>query len=79
MDAVKEGKLSGMSNDEVASFLKDNLEWGVSLANGTVVEDCEVPGFSISVSACEVTPASSVEEFPLFGQWESLEGVGFNA
>jgi hypothetical protein len=78
MDAVKERRLSGMSNDEVATFLKENLKFGVSLANGTVVEGCEVPGFSISVSACEVTPANSMEEFPVFGEWRNLEGVGFS-
>lgn len=79
LEAVKQGKLTGMSNKEVSTFLSKNLGWGVALANGTLVESCDVPGLRINVAACEVQPANSMEEFPVYGPWQNLEDVGFNA
>lgn len=50
----KKGNLGGMDKENVLPYLKDNLHWRVTLADGTDKRREEVPGLSVSVVTTEV-------------------------
>lgn len=50
----KKGNLGGMDKENVLPYLKENLHWRVTLADGTDKPREEVPGLSVSVVTTEV-------------------------
>ncbi|KAH6674977.1 hypothetical protein B0J14DRAFT_25463 [Halenospora varia] len=63
--------LEGIDSNDVASVvkhLKENLKWTVVKNKGGVVDANGLEGLNIEVFDEVVTPAQSIEEFPVFGQ-----------
>jgi len=54
--------------NDTAQFLKDNLEWVVVMANGTVVPNDCIPSLKIWVQEETVTPAKDDCSFPTYGK-----------
>lgn len=55
LKAVKNGDLGGLGKENVLPWLRENLHWRVTLADGTEKSRDEVPGLKIGVVTTEVT------------------------
>lgn len=60
----KKGTLGGLGKENVLPWLRDNLHWRVTLADGTEKSREEVPGLKVSVVSTEV--ALPVGGFPVY-------------
>jgi len=73
--AVASGNLSSVNPTDVGPWLTANMQWRVSMFDGTEVEIVNVPDLSVSVVSAEVTPAAAADEFPVYGAWTALTNV----
>lgn len=70
----KKGTLGGLGKENVLPWLRDNLHWRVTLADGTEKSREEIPGLKVSVVSTEIT--LPVGGFPVYsGVYEVHEGV----
>lgn len=61
---VEDGHLGSIQRENVVPWLRDNLHWRVTLANGTEKERAEVPHLKVGVVSTEVLlPAGGLPEF----------------
>ncbi|KAF2196129.1 Di-copper centre-containing protein [Delitschia confertaspora ATCC 74209] len=69
------GELKSMSPQHIEAYLKDNLKCKVIGPGGAEIPAEQVPDLHFYVKSCPVTPASSPEELPTWGEFEVLPEV----
>jgi len=73
---VQAGELNSLDPDDVQGYLKDNLRYRVSLANGTKVDNADVAGLEVKVVSSVVEKAESGVEGVVAGVLEGLPKWG---
>lgn len=63
-EQVSKGTLASLDSADVTPFLASQLQWGVALANGTVIKTNDVPGLQLQVVAGETVVKSDDASLP---------------
>lgn len=76
-DIYEDGGLDSLAVSDVEPFLRDNLSWRIALPDNTEVPITSLSDFSATVVTAHVTPAASIDEFPIWGAWAGLPNCTF--
>jgi tyrosinase len=57
---------AGVASEDIASYLTNNLQWNVVLANGTVIPNDQIDTLNVWVEEESVTPAPDATSFPTY-------------
>lgn len=71
MNMVTSGNISSLHTGDVEPFLRSNLEFRISLANGTTAEAHEVDGLCISIVSSIVKAPESEDTLSQWGEMEN--------
>jgi len=69
------GELKDMDPASVTPYLQDNLNWRVSMYDGTVVSPEDVADLSVSIVISDVQPPANDNELPVWGHFEGLPDI----
>ena len=66
------GKLSDLSQETVAPYLKDNLNWRIAGAGGVSIDPAGVAGFQVETFGSTCTQPDSEDELPEYSEFNSV-------
>lgn len=70
-----DGEIKSLHPDDVKDYLKDNLYCKVIGPDGKELGEDDLPDYHITVKSCAVTPPSSDDELPSYGEYVDIPDV----
>ena len=81
---LNSGDLSGLDSATVTNYLKEKIEWRIVKADGSVVDEDDVPGLQIAILTSKVELPGTDDKIPQWGDFSAMPDVtrgrrwGFN-
>ncbi|KAI7302472.1 Di-copper centre-containing protein [Hortaea werneckii] len=72
---VETGELSCLDPDTVTPYLRDNLEWRISMFDDNQIKPEELADLTVSVVSALVEPASQEDDFPRWTDFKELTSI----